>query len=109
VNQIKTKVNHSKHAIKSNSSQKEEPGNNFSLSFNYKASRWIIDTGETDHVCHSLNDFQSIKRIRPLSVTMPNGEYVNATMAGTVIFSKDLYSTNVLFIPCFQFNLIAVS
>ncbi|XP_019447246.1 PREDICTED: uncharacterized protein LOC109350467 [Lupinus angustifolius] len=57
---------------------------------------WILDTGATDHVCHSLSLYQNFKRIKPLLITLPNGNQVIANYSGTVVFSNDLYLTNVL-------------
>ena len=33
----------------------------------------ILDTGATDHICHSLSYFQCFKQIRPISVNLPDG------------------------------------
>jgi hypothetical protein len=88
VNHVKTKANHSKQATsKSYKPNKEDQGTYVSLSSIYNRSRWTIDRGATDHICHSLKDFQSIKKIRPISVKLLNGEYIDSTMAGTLIFS----------------------
>jgi hypothetical protein len=34
---------------------------------------------------------------------------VKASLAGTIIFSKDFYLNDVLFIPSFEFNLLTIS
>ena len=70
---------------------------------------WILDTGATDHVCFSLSKFHSYKKIRPISVQLPNGNKIVTETAGTIIFSNDFFLTNVLYIPQFSFNLISVS
>ncbi|KAF1884564.1 hypothetical protein Lal_00028443 [Lupinus albus] len=33
----------------------------------------IMDSGATNHVCHSLLLFQSFKKIEPISIKLPNG------------------------------------
>lgn len=60
---------------------------------------WIVDTGATDHVCHTLSLFQCHKRIRHVNVRLPDGSQITTHTAGTV----------VLFIPSFTLNLISVS
>src|SRR5206468_2368819 len=60
------------------------------------SEEWIIDTGATDHVCHSLSRFQSYKEIKPITIKMPNGSEVKTTISGTIIFSNDFYLTEVL-------------
>jgi hypothetical protein len=76
INQVRTKPNESKQVRNKTSQQAEDDrGSSNALLPIYKASRWIIDTGAIDHVCHSLKRFQSINKIRPLSVKLPNGDY----------------------------------
>jgi hypothetical protein len=51
INHIKAKANQTKQVpVKANQQSKEDQGNQCIL---IRASRWIIDTGETNHVCHS--------------------------------------------------------
>nr|XP_025611968.1 uncharacterized protein LOC112705349 [Arachis hypogaea] len=78
---------------------------------NYKLKNhdWILDSGATAHVSSSLTLFQSYHHINPVTIKMPNGSKIVATICGTVFFSTNLYLTNVLYVPTFSFNLISVS
>ncbi|XP_019438974.1 PREDICTED: uncharacterized protein LOC109344676 [Lupinus angustifolius] len=80
-----------------------------SLTNNSTSSCWVLDTGATDHVCHSLTLYQNFKRIKPLLIALPNGEQVTTHHSGTIVFSDDLYLTDVLHVPTFNFNLISIS
>ncbi|GAU48797.1 hypothetical protein TSUD_81460 [Trifolium subterraneum] len=55
---------------------------------------FILDTGATDHVCHSLKYFQCMKKIHPINIKLPNGALVSTDLAGTILFDKNLYITN---------------
>ncbi|XP_019462962.1 PREDICTED: uncharacterized protein LOC109361889 [Lupinus angustifolius] len=79
------------------------------LTHESRSTSWILDSGATDHICHSLFAYQNYKRIKPLSITLPNGNQVTANYAGTIIFSDLLYLDNVLYVPMFSFNLISIS
>nr|KYP76196.1 Retrovirus-related Pol polyprotein from transposon TNT 1-94 [Cajanus cajan] len=72
-------------------------------------TKWILDTGATDHICFSLTCFTSYKFIKPIHVNLPNGNSVLASISGTIHFSPFLYLTDVLYLPNFQYNLISVS
>ncbi|XP_040955976.1 uncharacterized protein [Gossypium hirsutum] len=84
-------------------------GNIFTPSSSVKFSFWIVDTGATDHITHSLSSFTFFKRIKPIFVTLPNGSKVSAHFSGTVIFNDHLCLTDVLYIPQFSFNLLSVT
>jgi hypothetical protein len=68
-----------------------------------------MDTGATDHVCHNLQFFSSYKRIKPIHVKLPDGSFITANFFGTVFFNKNLFLTDVLYIPDFNFNLISIT
>ncbi|XP_045800552.1 uncharacterized protein LOC123894567 [Trifolium pratense] len=70
---------------------------------------WIIDLGASHHICSSLSWFQSYIEINPINITLPNGNFAIAKLFGTVQFSPQFVITNVLFVPNFSINLIAVS
>lgn len=72
-------------------------------------SPWILDTGATDHICSSLDWFVSYEKIKSISVTLPNGNSVEAHFTGKVQLSDNLLIENVLYLPQFSFNLISVS
>jgi len=83
-----------------------QTGNNFISSF----SSWIIDSGATDHICSSLTYFASYQQIHPISVKLPNGNQVIANYySGSVFLNQDHVIDNVLYIPCFTFNLLSVT
>ncbi|XP_037491653.1 uncharacterized protein LOC105643862 [Jatropha curcas] len=71
-------------------------------------SVWILDSGATDHICKSLDMFTTFKRISPIKVKLPNGEYLLAHFSGTVVFSEVFSLKDVLYIPGFAFNLVSV-
>jgi transposase InsO family protein len=74
-----------------------------------KHNSWILDTGATDHMVHSLSCFTSITSIIQATVELPNGNLVPVTHIGTVKLSSSLILTDVLCVPSFHFNLISVS
>ncbi|KAK2359287.1 hypothetical protein QL285_084673 [Trifolium repens] len=69
---------------------------------------FILDTGATDHVCHCLQFFQFIKRIKPINIKLPNGTLVQTCHAGSISFDQNFFLSDVLYIPNFSFNLISV-
>ncbi|CAJ2642469.1 unnamed protein product [Trifolium pratense] len=72
-------------------------------------STWIIDSGASHHICNSLNWFQSYIEIKPISIKLPNGNSAIAKYTGTVNFSPTFAITDVLCVPNFSINLLAVS
>ena len=70
---------------------------------------WILDSGATDHMVHSIHFFTSITSSAQISVRLPNGDMVKVTHIGTVQVSATLILENVLYIPSFSFNLISIS
>lgn len=73
------------------------------------SSDWILDSGATDHMVHSLQFFTSITSIVHISVKLPNGDMAKVTHIGTVKLSSTLTLENVLCIPTFFFNLVSIS
>ena len=72
-------------------------------------TNWIIDTGATNHIVHSISMFSSFTCVSNTYVYLPNGERALVTHVGTVHLTKKLILTNVLCVPSFTFNLISVS
>uniref|UniRef100_A0A2N9GQ92 Reverse transcriptase Ty1/copia-type domain-containing protein n=1 Tax=Fagus sylvatica TaxID=28930 RepID=A0A2N9GQ92_FAGSY len=68
---------------------------------------WILDTGATDHMVHSLSCFTTVTSIIQATVELPNGNLVPVTHIGTVKLSSSLILTDVLCVPSFHFNLIS--
>ena len=65
--------------------------------------------GATNHISNSLSYFTAYKHIPPIKVSLPNGILVSATIYGTIHLSPNFVLTDVLFLPCFKFNLISVT
>ena len=70
---------------------------------------WILDTGATDHITFDLSFFTTYQNIIPVSVSLPNGSQVLASISGSVVISPSITIHQVLYIPCFQVNLISVT
>ncbi|XP_019433047.1 PREDICTED: uncharacterized protein LOC109339946 [Lupinus angustifolius] len=47
---------------------------------------WILDSGATDHVCHSLLEFQTFRKIKPITITLPNSSEILAHYSGSIMF-----------------------
>ena len=75
----------------------------------FNGSNWVIDTGATDHMVHSVSCFTSITAILNTFVNLPNGESALVTHIGTVEISTKLVLHNVLCVPSFTFNLLSLS
>ncbi|XP_019447357.1 PREDICTED: uncharacterized protein LOC109350590 [Lupinus angustifolius] len=86
----------------------KDKGNLYMFACSSKSLEWIIDTEATDHLCYTLSLYQTFKHIKLIVVTLPNGNQILATIYGSVMFSKHLVLTNVLYIPTFHYNLISV-
>ena len=71
-------------------------------------NEWIIDSGATDHMVHSISYLTKITLVAHISVKLPNGESVLVTLVGQVQLSCDLILGNVLCVPSFSFNLISI-
>ena len=57
---------------------------------------WILDSGATDHMVHSLKFFTSITSIVQISVRFPNGDMTRVTNIGIVQLSPIFTLENVL-------------
>jgi histone deacetylase 1/2 len=70
---------------------------------------WILDTRATNHISFHLANFTSYQSIVPISVSLPNGSHLTASVSGTIVISPSLTLYNVLYIPNFHVNLISVT
>ena len=70
---------------------------------------WILDSGATDHMVHSIFFFKTITSTIQISVRLPNGDMAKVTHIGIVQVSASLILENVLCIPSFSFNLVSIS
>lgn len=68
----------------------------------------LIDSGAIDHVCCSLSLFVSYVSITPIHISFPKGGYSVTKYSSRVRFSDSFYLDDILFIPKFQFNILAV-
>ena len=59
---------------------------------------WIVDSGASDHICSSINFFDSYASIIPVHIKLPNGNMAIAKFFGTVTFSPGLVAKNVLYV-----------
>jgi hypothetical protein len=79
-----------------------------SIQNSQKLESFILDTGATDHVCFSIKFFQCLKRIKPITIKLPNGSSVTTCFVGSILFTSKFHLTDVLYIPDFSYNLISV-
>jgi hypothetical protein len=75
----------------------------------FSHNTWILDTGATDHMIHSLCKFSSVTSSISTYIHLPNGEKALATHIGIVQVTASLLLTDVLCVPSFSFNLISIS
>jgi len=75
----------------------------------FRSIDWIIDTGATDHMVHSISMFSSITCLSNTYVYLLNGERALVTHIGIVHLTEKLILHNVLCVSSFSFNLISVS
>ena len=70
---------------------------------------WILDSGATDHMVHSITFFKTITSSVQILVRLPNGDMAKVTHIGIVQVSAFLILENFLCIPSFSFNLVSIS
>ena len=70
---------------------------------------WILDSGATSHIAHSLAIFNSHIPLVDRFVILPNKSKVQVMAIGSVYLNKDILLRDVLYIPSFTVNLISVS
>nr|KYP58589.1 Copia protein [Cajanus cajan] len=71
-------------------------------------SSWVLDSGAIDHICYCLSHFTSYHKIKPIHVTLPNGNKVVANYSSSVFLTLDHVLHNVLYIPSYSFNLLSI-
>lgn len=70
---------------------------------------WLLDTGATHHTYCLESSFTTLKHVEPLHINLPNGSFVIVNQVGSVVLTKFITLSDVLYIPEFTFNLISVS
>ena len=100
---------YSNHLTTKPSNQSYTSGTVLALNLKSKLHFWILDSGATNHICNSLNLFIACKLISLISIRLPNGNQIIATIAGIVFFCDSLVLYNVLYLPSFSFNLVSVT
>lgn len=71
---------------------------------------WIIDTGATNHMCHSLQLFDKISLlIKPKIIQLPDGSSRVVSHTGSISLRLILQLYGVLLVPMFQCNLLSMS
>ncbi|KAK9682509.1 hypothetical protein RND81_10G079000 [Saponaria officinalis] len=71
---------------------------------------WILDSGTTHQICYRKSLFTDlIPLVKPYSISLPNGQIVVINFVGSVFISSDLMLQNVLYVPCFKFNLLSIA
>lgn len=70
---------------------------------------WILDTGASRHMTENWQILQKRRMmIRPISITLPDGEVLWAISEGQVRLCSNFILKNVLFILGFTYNLISI-
>lgn len=76
---------------------------------NTELKSWIVDSGATDHICFSLDLFESHGKIDPVPVRTPNGNLAMAEVAENISLTDTLMLTEVVYLPMFNFDLVSIS
>lgn len=64
------------------------------------SNSWILDTGDTSHLCCDESSFQSLSPlVHPISLFLPDGSNKLVHLAGNVIVIPSLTLYNNLFAP----------
>lgn len=75
----------------------------------FSKNSWIIDSGTTHHIYCDSSLLSELKLVEPITMTLPNGESVQVTQTRIVTMLSSLILREVLYIPCFAFNLLSIS
>ncbi|XP_074301087.1 uncharacterized protein LOC141632441 [Silene latifolia] len=74
------------------------------------SNTWILDSGASDHMCFNKAMFSNFRLLsRPFSISLPNGQIVTIDTIGYVCLNSHITLQNVLYVPCFKFNLLSIS
>ena len=56
-----------------------------------------------------MSNFTSYIHIKPITIKLPNGNFVIASCSNTIFFNEKFILKNGLYVPDFSFNLISMS
>ncbi|XP_074327310.1 uncharacterized protein LOC141665234 [Apium graveolens] len=75
----------------------------------YSTSKWLLDSGATDHITNTIDDFCQYSIVSDIdnTITIPNGNKVPVTHIGNVLLHGNIMLKDVLLVPSFQFKLIS--
>ena len=76
------------------------------------ADKWIIDTGASKHMVHSLSmltQYRSLERDLCNKVHLPTGSLTHISHIGSSRVLEGAKISNVLYIPEFHYNILSVS
>lgn len=85
-------------------------GMHFTFHFDLFYNNWIIDTGAFQHMTRNVIFLKNTpKYTSDQFVTIPSGNFSKVQGIGDITFFDNIFLKNVLFIPEFKVNLIAVN
>lgn len=70
---------------------------------------WILDSGASDHVCCTKEQFVEMRDINPIPIQLPNGMIIKAMNSGSVQLGPNILLKDVLYLTMFTFNLVSIS
>ena len=81
-----------------------------SLISHLTTTKWIIDSGSTDHICNDLSLFTNMKNISDDNhkITIPDDTQHQVTKKGNIELSNSILLKDVLYVPVFHFNHLSV-
>lgn len=69
---------------------------------------WIMDFGESGHICSLIKFFNSYQNTIPVNIRLPNRHTEIERYSRTLTFSPDFIAQDVLFMPEFSMNVLQV-
>ena len=75
----------------------------------YSFNSWILHSGATSHISHSLHNFVNITWLQDRFVTFPNYTHVPVLASSVVRLAFDFAIHDDLYVPSFKVNLLFVS
>ena len=76
----------------------------------FKDSKWILDSGASDHICSdiSLSKKHDVLKGKQNTIIIPNGAHVSVKFIGTVWLDNGLKLNKVIYVRDFKYNIISV-